>query len=214
MINSIQNMKSVDYNLFMTLLKMFDDKLPAILEAYGMGSTVITVAPSYPRDMSNLCKPSIIIRKVDVVQSKVAMGNFIGQSFTDVDGYKDVYGMNYDEIYQLDILANGNDEVELITSMVIDDIFNDIIINDSAKFPLYDFVGKINTPVEVGVVTIAESLGVVNLKDISKSNINNDYMNALRQSFNIIQTIIPQQASVDLSKWIKQTFTINNQGGK
>lgn len=212
--SNVYNMKHINYNLFMTLLKMLDDKLPSILSAYNMGNVTISVSPSYPRDMSKLCKPSIIIRKVDISQSKIAMGNFIGQSFSSIDGYKDVYGMNYDAIYQLDILANGNEEVELFSDMIVDDIFNDIIINNSAKFPLYDFVGDINNPVEVGVVAVAESLGVVNLKDGTEPNINNDYVRALRQSFNIIQTIIPQQGTVDLSKWIKQTFTINNQGGK
>ena len=37
---------------------------------------------------------------------------------------------------------------------------------------------------------------------------NNYHIGVIRRSINIIQTVIPEQEYVDLSKWIKQTYKI------
>lgn len=202
-------MRAIEFNMLMTLIKLISDRLPNILEEYGMGNTTVSIIPSYPRDLTDMSKPSIIVRRVDTEQSKVAMGGFIGQYEDDILGYLDVSGMQHDIMYQFDVVGNSNSQTSIIISILTEEILNTISLFESSKFQLYDFTLSTDNPTEMGVVTIVDGCDVINLPDrIDKPNANRDYISIVRQNFNIIQTVIPAQESIDLTKWIKQSFTI------
>lgn len=200
-------MHAIEYNTLMTLLKLLTDRLPPILKEYnGIGD--VHIEPSYPRDLTDMIKPSIIVRKIDTEQYKLGMGNVIGQLFED-NTYSDMVGIGYDISVQFDIVANSNTQNLLMSSVLCEDILNDIIINESGRIQLYDFTNDINNPTEMGVVTVRDVPNVVYIPDsLSRPNLNKDYISATRLQFTIVQEIKPKQDYVDLDKWLKITQTI------
>lgn len=204
-------MHAIEYNTLMTLLKLLTDRLPPILKEYNIGNDV-HIEPSYPRDLTNMFKPSIIVRKIDTEQYKLGMGNVIGQLFEDRT-YSDMVGIGHKIMVQFDAVANSNTQNMLLSSVLCEDIFNDIIINESGRIQLYDFTKDINNPTEMGVITLCDVPNVVYIPDsLSRPNLNKDYISATRLSFNIVQEIKPNQDYVNLDKWLKitQTIRINN----
>lgn len=204
----IKNMKAIEYNLLMTILKLLQDRLPSIAREYGISNTEIQVLPTYPTNLTDIKKPSIIVRKVDTSQSKVGFGNVLGQFYDNqLHGYIDVVGKRHDTMIQFDIVAGNNTDRALFESMIAEDIFNDIAFNENAMFKFYDFTGdKLNNPEEVGVTKLIGDPKIDDISDKESSNIN--YIGVIRHNFATIQTIIPKQEYVDLSKWIKQTYRI------
>ena len=194
-------MHAIEYNVMMTLLKLLTDRLPDILKEYNLGE--VRIDPAYPRDLTNMIKPSIIVRRVDTNQFKIGMGNVLGQIFED-GGYSDMFGIGHEMMVQFDTVANSNSQNMILSSILCDDIFNDILINHSGRFQLYDFTKNVNDPTEMGVVTISDIPTIVYIPDgITRPNLNNDYISATRLTFTIIQEIKPKQDYVDLSKWLK-----------
>lgn len=195
-------MHAIEYNVMMTLLKLLTDKLPPMLSEYNIGGE-IHIEPSYPRDLTNMFKPSIIVRRVDTDQYKLGMGNVLGQLFED-DSYHDIFGIGHDLMIQFDVVANSNTQNMLLTSLLGEGIFNDIIVGESGKLQLYDFTGDANNPTEMGIITIADVPNVTYIPDgLSRPNLNNDYISATRLIFTVIQEVRPRQDYVDLGKWIR-----------
>ena len=202
-------MHAIEYNSLMTLLKLLSDELPDIVKQYGTGGD-IKVLPSYPRDITKMFKPSIIVRRVDTSQYKLGLANFIGQLFDKKDNsYTDAFGIGHDIMVQFDVVSNSNSQMSLLTSALSEDIFNNLIITHGGHFQLYDFTANEDNPTEMGVITIDGTPSVTYIpKDDVRPNLNNDYISAIRLTFTVVQEIIPKQEYIDLSKWIKIKQTI------
>lgn len=192
-------MHAIEYNTLMTLLKLLTDDMPNILGEYNIGK--VNVIPAYPRDITKMTKPSIIVRRVDTERSKVGMGNVIGQLFED-DTYSDMYGIRHDIMVQFDVIANNNTQTTLLTSILCD-MLSDIVIG-GGKIQLYDFTLDINNPSKMGVMKMLDAPSTTYIPDnLSRPNMNSDYISASRTDFTIIQEIKPKQDYVNLGKWLK-----------
>lgn len=201
----IKNMVAIEFNLFMTILKLFNDKLPSIANEYNIKNIDVPVCPAYPADLTDMKKPSIIVRKVDTRQSKVGLGNVLGQFFNkEVGGYSDLVGKRYDAMFQFDTVTSGNTD-RLLFESIISDILNDIAFN-GGDIDFLDFTGDRNNPVVTGRIKLIGDPTTTDVFDEDSSN--KYYIGSVRHKFALIQTIIPKQEYVDLSKWIKQTYTI------
>lgn len=201
-------MHAIEYNVFMTLLKLLKDKMPEVLQAYNFNDD-IHIEPAYPRDITNMFKPSIIMRRVDTVQSKVGLGNVLGMIF-DQGIWKDVTGIEHEFLMQFDTVCNGNIQNLMVVSMLKEEVFNDIVINQAGKIQLLDFTANENNPTEMGVLTLIDLPQIVHFQydDLARPTLNNDYKSVIRVTFTVIQEILPKQEYVDLSKWIKIHQTI------
>lgn len=206
-------MHAIEYNTFMTLLKLLSDRMPPILKEYNM-SDDIHIQPAYPRDITSMHKPSIIVRRVDAEQYKIGMGNVLGQLF-DEGIYKDVSGIKHAIMMQFDIVANSNTQNLLLQDIMMEDIFDDIIINESGTIQLLDFTKSEKNPTNMGVITIYDTPRVISFQydDLARPTLNNDYKSMMRLMFIIVQEILPKQRYVDLSKWIRIKQTIKVKGG-
>lgn len=202
----VSTMTSIEYNFMKTLIYMLSTKLPSMLSSYNIGD-YIDVLPAYPSNLTDIKKPSIIIRKVDTNQSKIGLGNVLGQFWnTEINGYSDVVGKLHDFLIQIDILTDNNGSRMMLESIIADNIFNMIAYENQGKFALYDFTNGDNNKHPVGVVNL---IGDPMIKDvIDKDSANDYYVGTIRHNFRILQTIVPHQEYVDLSKWIKQTYRI------
>lgn len=197
----VKTMKSINYNMLMTLLKLFGDTVPTISSEYNFNQD-IQVVPSYPNDLTKIEKPSIVIREVGSDICSIGMGRVLGQHYdTDVDSYSDVYGNKYDMLYQFDAVAHNNSSLALLTSMICDGVLINLLCNNNGKFDILDFTAQGNPP--IGTVSIIGEPSVSNIYSANK-----EFINAIRCRFALIQTVMPQQEYVDLSKWIKQSYTI------
>lgn len=203
----IKNMKAIEYNLIMTMLKLLNERIPDIAREYGIKNTDIQIAPTYPSDLTDLKKPSIIMRKVDTRQSKIGFGNVLGQMFNnEVRGYVDVVGKKHDMMLQFDVVSATNTYRLLFESMISEGIFNNIAFNENGMIKLFDFTGDINKPEEIGNVKL---IGDPSVADIHDGDSTDDYyIGVVRHNFAVIQTIVPKCEYVDLSKWMKQTYSI------
>ena len=204
----IRKMKAIEYNTLMTLLKLLIDRVPILADEYGIKDANIPILPKYPSDLTDIQKPSIIMRKVDTRQSKVGLGNVLGQYYDkDLGGYVDVVGKIYDIMVQFDIVSSNNTNVSLLQSLIADDILNAISFEENGKITLYDFTEDINNPPEMGYIKLIGDPHVVTVDDDDKST-TLDHFGVVRHNFSILQAVVPKQEYVDLSKWIRQTYTI------
>lgn len=201
----IKNMRAIEYNTLKTMVKLLSDRLPDIAKEYNAKYKSIPVLPSYPADLTDLSKPSIIVRKVDTTQSKIGLGNVLGQYFdAELNGYVDVVGKRHDTMIQFDVVTANNSDRSLLESMIAEDIFNRLSYEEGGRFPLYDFT--VGEPEVIGNISLIGDPSVRNIVDGDSSN--NNYIGVIRHEFALIQTIVPKQEYVDLSKWIKQTYRI------
>lgn len=204
----IRKMRAIEYNTLMTLLKLLLDRVPIIANDYGMGGINIPILPEYPSDLTDLEKPSIIMRKVDTRQSKVGLGNVLGQHYdNELGGYVDVVGKIHDIMVQFDIVSSNNTNVSILQSLIADDILNKISFEENGKITLYDFIDNINNPTEMGYIKLIGDPHVVTVSDDDRST-TLDHFGVVRHNFSILQAVVPKQEYVDLSKWIRQTYTI------
>ena len=203
----IRKMRAIEYNTLMTLLKLLLDRVPIIANDYGMGGINIPILPEYPSDLTDLEKPSIIMRKVSAEQSKIGFGNVLGQFYnTEVRGYTDVVGKRHDVMLQFDIVTANNNDMLLLESILAEDIFGKIEYEESGTIKFLDFTKDINNPTETGRMKLIGNTIMYDMHEDYSSN--NYHIGVIRRSINIIQTVIPEQEYVDLSKWIKQTYKI------
>ena len=202
----IKNMKAIEYNTLKTIIKLLQDRLPNIAKEYNIKYSEITVIPSYPANLTDIKKPSIIVRKVSTDQSKIGFGNVLGQYFDkDLRRYSDVIGKRHDMMIQFDVVTSNNSDRSLFESMISDDIFNKISYDENGRFALYDFLSH-DEPIEVGNIKLIGDPSIHDIIDVDSSN--NNYIGVVRHNIALIQTVIPKQEYVDLSKWIKQTYRI------
>lgn len=200
-------MRAIEYNTFMTILKLLGDRLPDIANSYGISNISIPVLPAYPADLTDMEKPSIIVRKVDTRQSKVGLGNVLGQFYdSELGGYSDVVGKRHDIMMQFDVVTSNNMHRSLFESIISDDILNYISYSESGNIILYDFTRDMNNPEPIGILKLIGDSNIINIMD--KDSTNTNYIGVVRHNFATIQTIVPQQDYVDLSKWIKMTYKI------
>lgn len=205
--SKIYNMRAIEYNFMMTILKLLNDRLPSIANEYGIRNTAIPILPAYPANLTDIEKPSIIVRKVDTDQYKVGIGNVLGQYYDpELRGYVDVVGKYHKPLLQFDVVAGNNTEKLLYESMILDGIFNQISFNENGIIDFYDFITDINNPQLVGNAKLIGDPTITYLDDTESTNDN--YIGIIRHKFSIIQTVIPIQEYVDLSKWMKQTYKI------
>ena len=204
----IRKMRAIEYNTLMTLLKLLLDRVPILADEYGIKDANIPILPEYPSDLTDLEKPSIIMRKVDTRQSKVGLGNVLGQYYDeDLGGYVDVVGKIHDIMVQFDIVSSNNTNVSLLQSLIADDILNAISFEENGKITLYDFTEDINNPPGMGYIKLIGDPHVVTVDDDDNST-TLDHFGVVRHNFSILQAVVPKQEYVDLSKWIRQTYTI------
>ena len=83
--------------------------------------------------------------------------------------------------------------------------FNKISYDENGRFALYDFLSH-DEPIEVGNIKLIGDPSIRDIIDADSSN--NNYIGVVRHNIALIQTVIPKQEYVDLSKWIKQTYRI------
>lgn len=210
----IKKIRAIEYNMWMSLIKLCTDTMPKVLQEYNLGKLNIPVLPSYPRDLTDISKPSIIIRRVDTEQYKVGLGNALGEYEDDEYGIVDVFGIGHRLMYQFDIVSDNNTMCSILTSILTDEVFNRIIIENGGRFTLYDFIDDMNNPEEMGIISIVSDATIVNLNDDDDpTTSNNNYYSSIRYLFEVIQTIVPKQESIDLTKWIKVTQNIKIEGG-
>jgi len=202
----IDKIRCIDYNILMTLIKLFSDKIPDITSLYNLNNISIDILPSYPRDLSKFNKPSIIIQKVATTQGAIAFGNFIGQNYdTNTNTYMDVYGNETNITSQIDIVCDNNTHRSIFKSIISDDILNEIVICNHGIIDILDFIDDIENPVKIGECKLINDFDMVD----TQTSQNYDYISFIRFDISIIQCIVPQDKYIDLSKiQIKHTINI------
>lgn len=195
----ITSMKAMEYNVWMTVLEHITSRVQAIGNTYLSGIT-IDIRPSYPKDITGLNKPAIIVQKITSKEKKIGLGNFIGQYYDEESNtLVDVSGKMYSAFFDFVILSSGNIERSLITDMFLDDILN------ITHLDLKDFTNPLN-PV-IGSLTLNDS--DIDVTHLSTNSLE-DYSVMILSKFSSIRHTVPSQDTVDLSKLImwKQTITL------
>lgn len=190
----IKTIRAVDFNLWMTLIAMIKSRVQDddIMQYIHVGAD--RVLPEYPRDLAKFKKPSIIVQKIADDISDTGFNNgFVGQAFVD-GGYVDVYSRTHQLQYQIDVFGDSNTQVSLLESLIVDDMF---CMN--RNIDILDYVTDLNNPQVGGIAKLKQATDVITFNE----NENMDYRVAIRLYATVIQTIIPKQEMVDLSKWIK-----------
>lgn len=210
----INRVRSIEYNSLMSIMKLLADRLPDLMRDYGVDKRlVLDIIPAYPRDLTRLNMPSVIVRRVENVQSKVALDGFIGQLYDSGDNsLNDIKAVKHNLTIQFDVLAATNTQSAGIVGMISEGIFDTIMLWESGYVPFFDFTTDRNNPVECGTLCMIGAPRGVNLSSwrisVQEPTINEHAM-LLRQEFSIIQTIVPKTEYVDLSLWLKQHITLN-----
>lgn len=187
----LTSMRAVDFNLWMTLIAMTKDRVSDENIMHYVDIPQKNILPEYPRDLSKFVKPSIIIQRV---ADDVVYNGFIGQAFdVSTNTYYDVNAKTHELQYQFDIFADNNTQCSLMTSMVLDDIFVETNIE------ILDFLTDMRNPQPIGYAKLHNEYDVIPMN----SNENYDYRTAVRFYMTVMQTVVPQQEFIDLSKWIK-----------
>jgi hypothetical protein len=209
---AIIKMIAIEYNMWMSIIELIKDTIKSTTIGYdGFNNDIdIPVLPAYPRDLTKFTKPSIIVQKVGTDSAPISFGSFIGQYFDDEQGaYLDSYGINHDSTFQIDVCSDSNTQRSLITSLLIDELFNKIRFIDSGQIKIFDYASSLSNPQLMGFAKLDYSIDIQNLdRKYSSDNEyklqNNDYATAIRFDISMIQAIIPEnQKLVDLTKWIK-----------
>ena len=181
---------AVEYNSWITIMDTIADRLPLSASNYGLKDLKIDVIPAYPRDLTKFKKPSIIVQKVYSNRSKLCMGNHIGQYYDNIDNeFFDMEGRLYTIQYQINVDAESNGQMALLTEIILD-------ISD--RMILKDYAHNMDNPKILGEMNTNRD-GITYVS----SNDNNDYISFIRIYYNIIQTRIGDIPTVDLSKPIK-----------
>lgn len=205
--HKIVNMRAIEYNMLKTILQLLVDRIPTVAQEYGIKHTNIQIAPTYPSDLTKIKKPSIIVRKVSTEQHKVGLGNIAGHYYNEDNAWVDVLGKFHCTMIQFDVVTANNTDRELLKSVVADGILNEIQMNELNAIGLHDYTQDKNP--EVGIVKLIHDPIITDLTDINPTD--SMYVGVVRQMFKVIQTIVPNYEYVDLTKWIKQTYTISLQ---
>jgi hypothetical protein len=197
----IATMRAIEFNTWMSFIAMTKG-VACVANDYIVVPNG-NILPEYPRDLTTFKKPSIIIQKVASDVSATCFNNgFIGQVFDDTqNAYVDVYSRKHEMEFQYDLFGDTNTQNGMLESLVVDKI-----LNGGESITIYDFVSNPNTPTPMGIARLKNNLDIIPLDATKDYN----YRTAIRFYSEVIQTVIPQQEFVDLSKWMKisQTVTI------
>lgn len=191
----MKSMRAVDFNLWMTIIAIAKDRVDNDDVKQYIVIPQGNILPEYPRDLSKFAKPSIIIQKVaDDVSSSGFDNGFLGQAFDeDNDAYIDVFGKTHELQYQFDVFGDTNTQCSLMTSLVTDDILT------GTNISILDYLTDMQNPQSIGYAKLHNEYDIIPMN----SDENHNYRTAIRFYMTVIQTVVPQQEFVDLSKWIK-----------
>jgi len=201
---------AIQYNWLMSMIDYITTSIPKYAPKYGLSGVTIGVLPAYPKDLTKLIKPSIIVQRVNATVSDVGMGNVLG-AYTDDDGsIYDVYGKKHEIRTQLDVIGDSRYTGTLIASILSEQSFNNVVNYDydDRYIPLCDYVSNPGTPDKVGTISI---FGDIDMVDLSPVTINEEvnggddnYRSVVRFQCRIIQPFVDDDPSmVDLSKPLK-----------
>jgi hypothetical protein len=207
---AIVKMMAIEYNMWMSIIKLIDDTIKSLTVTYdGFGDiTSIPVLPAYPKDLTTFTKPSIIIQKVSTDNAPLCFGGFLGQ-YHDNDADLDVFGVNYESTYQIDVCGDSNTQRSLITAILTDELFNHIRFNSNCQIGIYNYAMSLKAPQLMGYAKLDTNIDVQNLDKKYRSDneyklYNYDYTTAIRFDISMLQVIVPDnQKLVDLTKPIK-----------
>lgn len=175
----------------------------------GFDLVDIPVLPAYPRNLTTFTKPSIIVQKVSTDNAPLCFGGFIGQHYDEEKNeIVDVFGVNYESTYQIDVCGDNNTQRSLITAAITDELINNIRFRDNGQIEIYNYALSLNNPQLMGYAKLDQTIDVQNLDKKYRSDneyklYNYDYTTAIRFDMSMLQVVIPEQQLVDLTKWIK-----------
>ena len=211
---AITKMIAIEYNMWMSIIKLIEDTIKSSSVEYDGYRNIrdIPVLPAYPRNLSKFEKPSIIVQKVGTDNMPLCLNGFIGQYYDEsIDAYLDVFGVNYESTYQIDVCGDSNTQRSLMTALITDELFNKIRFNDNGQIKVYNYASSLNNPQLMGYAKLDQIIDTQNLDRKYRSDneyklYNYDYTTAIRFDISMLQVTIPEgQDLVDLSKWIKIT---------
>jgi hypothetical protein len=210
-------MMAIEYNMWMSIIRFIQDKIKSFTTVYDGISSLkgIPVLPAYPRDLTKFTKPSIIIQKIATDNAPICFGGYLGQYYdTDINTYLDIFGVNYESTYQIDVCGDSNTQRSLITAILTDEVFNSVRFDNNGQINIYNYALSLNNPQFMGYAKLDQDIDVQNLDKKYRSDneyklYNHDYTTAIRFDINMLQVIIPNnQELIDLTKPIKITQRI------
>lgn len=207
---ALTKMMAIEYNMWMSIIKLIGDTIKSSTIAYdGLGDTTgIPVLPAYPRDLTAFSKPSIIVQKVGTDNVPLCFGGYLGQ-YHDNGADLDVFGVNYESTYQIDICGDSNTQRSLITAILTDELFNHIRFGNNGQVNIYNYALSLNDPQLMGYAKLYTDIDVQNFDSKYRSDneyklYNYDYTTIIRFDISMLQVIVPDnQKLVDLTKPIK-----------
>ena len=208
---ALSKMMAIEYNMWMSIIKLIDDTIKSSSVVYdGFNNDAdIPVLPAYPRNLTNFTKPSIIVQKVSTDNAPICFGGFIGQYYDEEKNEtKDVFGVNYESTYQIDVCGDSNTQRSLITATITDELLNHIRFSCGGQMKVYNYAQSLEEPPFMGYAKLDQFIDVQNLDKKYRSDneyklYNYDYTTAIRFDISMLQVIVPEQNLVDLTKWIK-----------
>lgn len=208
---ALTKMMAIEYNMWMSIIKLVEGVIKSSTTRYaGFGTNAIPVLPAYPRNLTTFTKPSIIIQKVGTDNTPLCFGGFIGQYHDDDSNADlDVFGVNYESTYQIDVCGDSNTQRSLITAILTDELFNNIRFDNNGQVGIYNYALSLDNPQLMGYAKLGVDIDTQNLDRKYRSDneyklYNYDYTTAIRFDISMLQVIVPDdQKLVDLTKWIK-----------
>lgn len=212
---AITKMIAIEYNMWMSIIKLIEDTIKSSSVEYDGYRNMrdIPVLPAYPRNLSKFEKPSIIVQKVGTSNVPLCSNGFIGQYYDEsINAYLDVFAVNYESTYQIDVCGDSNTQRSLMTALITDELFNNKIrFKNNGQIEVYNYALSLNNPQLMGYAKLDPIIDTQNLDRKYRSDneyklYNYDYTTAVRFDISMLQVTIPEnQDLVDLSKWIKIT---------
>lgn len=210
---AIVKMMAIEYNMWMSVIRLIEDVMKSSAVVYdGFNNNVegIPVLPAYPRDLTTFKKPSIIVQKVSTDNTQLCFGGYLGK-YHDINDNADldVFGVNYESTYQIDICGDSNMQRSLLTATLTDELFNHIRFSNGGQIDIYNYALSLNNPQLMGHAKLYQDIDVQNLDNKYRSDneykvYNNDYTTVIRFDISMLQVIIPDnQKLIDLTKPIK-----------
>lgn len=209
---ALTKMMAIEYNMWMSIMKLIKDTIESSTVQYdGFNHGIdIPVLPAYPRNLTTFTKPSIIVQKVSTDNAPLCFGGFLGQYHdSDNNADLDVFGVNYESTFQIDVCGDSNTQRSLMTALITDELVNNIRFVHGGQVKIYNYALSLNDPQLMGYAKLDAVLDVQNLDKKYRSDneyklYNYDYTTAIRFDISMLQVIVPDnQVLVDLTKWIK-----------
>ena len=209
---ALVKMMAIEYNMWMSIIKFIENTIKELpMEYDGLGNVAdIPVLPAYPRNLTTFTKPSIIVQKVSTDNAPLCFGGYLGQ-YHDTENNADleVFGVNYESTYQIDVCGDSNTQRSLITAILTDWLFNRVRFSDGGQIGIYNYALSLDNPQLMGYAKLDNDIDVQNLDKKYRSDneykiYNYDYTTAIRFDISMLQVVIPDnQSLVDLTKPIK-----------